>query len=469
MSGETQLLYIHPCQICYFPFCETGNTALHDCAESGSLAILRQLLDSGAKQDVDAYGLTPLLTACVAGHTNIVENLLSDPINCDRKFDSLKLLGATYVDRKRDISGAIALWRQAIAEHATEQRKILPLDFAQKCAIISEYGNVCNLETVEQLEELVTDPDRIKMQALYIREQILGPAHPDSSYYTRYRGAIYADSGNFKKCISLWMYALRMQQKYLEPLNVMTQSSLISFTELFYFTLVKSPSHPRLNNLNQKVTFANIFCVFEHAVLEIQRSCEVHKRLPFVERDSINLHKTIVITLHLVHMLCTLRSNISEADDEAFMKLMYKIVKLEPTGVNGVSFLHLACHWQTSDVGRHTVCPFPSLDVINVLLSAGASISATDYDDNTPLHISLFSRPVDRDVLYTLLENGAHIDVMNQNQQSPLEILRKDSSVNVNIVKYMRLTCLAARVVSVNTINYQNVVPAKLAEFVKFH
>lgn len=33
-----------------------GNTALHDCAESGSLNILRMLVDHGAKMDVDSYG-----------------------------------------------------------------------------------------------------------------------------------------------------------------------------------------------------------------------------------------------------------------------------------------------------------------------------------------------------------------------------------------------------------------------------
>lgn len=33
-----------------------GNTALHDCAESGSLEILQLLLDHGATMDVDSYG-----------------------------------------------------------------------------------------------------------------------------------------------------------------------------------------------------------------------------------------------------------------------------------------------------------------------------------------------------------------------------------------------------------------------------
>lgn len=33
-----------------------GNTALHDCAESGSLNILKMLLGHGATMDVDSYG-----------------------------------------------------------------------------------------------------------------------------------------------------------------------------------------------------------------------------------------------------------------------------------------------------------------------------------------------------------------------------------------------------------------------------
>lgn len=56
-------------------------------------------------------------------------------------------------------------------------------------------------------------------------------------FLTRYRGAVYADAGKFSRCISLWSYALDMQQAMLEPLNPMTQSSLFSFTELFSFMM----------------------------------------------------------------------------------------------------------------------------------------------------------------------------------------------------------------------------------------
>jgi hypothetical protein len=49
------------------------------------------------------------------------------------------------------------------------------------------------------LDELVMDPDEMRMQALLIRERILGPVHPDTSYYIRFRGAVYADSGRFDR------------------------------------------------------------------------------------------------------------------------------------------------------------------------------------------------------------------------------------------------------------------------------
>lgn len=41
-----------------------GNTALHDCAESGSLHIMRMLLEHGATMDVDSYGMYIYNSCC---------------------------------------------------------------------------------------------------------------------------------------------------------------------------------------------------------------------------------------------------------------------------------------------------------------------------------------------------------------------------------------------------------------------
>lgn len=93
-----------------------ANTALHDCAESGALAIMKLLLSRGAKFDVDSYGMTPLMAAAVAGHANIVEYIitLSGRVSEKDKMDALELLGATYVDNKKDMSGAHRFWKRAM-------------------------------------------------------------------------------------------------------------------------------------------------------------------------------------------------------------------------------------------------------------------------------------------------------------------------------------------------------------------
>ena len=95
-----------------------GNTALHDCAESGSLEIMKLLLANIAKIDVDAYGMTPLLAAAVTGHIHIVEYLIANPdlVSRQERIDALELLGATFVDKKRDMLGSYKLWKRAMED-----------------------------------------------------------------------------------------------------------------------------------------------------------------------------------------------------------------------------------------------------------------------------------------------------------------------------------------------------------------
>jgi len=60
--------------------------------------------------------MTPLLAASVTGHTFIVEHLISEQelVSRAERVDALELLGATYVDKKRDMNGALHLWRRAL-------------------------------------------------------------------------------------------------------------------------------------------------------------------------------------------------------------------------------------------------------------------------------------------------------------------------------------------------------------------
>lgn len=185
------------------------------------------------------------------------------------------------------------------------------------------------------LDELVMDPDEMRMQALLIRERILGPVHPDTSYYIRFRGAVYADSGRFDRCIELWTYALSMQQRILEPLNPMTQSSLLSFAELFSFMLGEAGRPITRGRVVPPIETTDMLLVFNRAVNEVALGQKMLNDPSFDhEKDVAGLNRALVIALHLACLLSRLifDDDCEEAVKQKILSAIYDLVKLKVRG-----------------------------------------------------------------------------------------------------------------------------------------
>ncbi len=60
------------------------------------------------------------------------------------------------------------------------------------------YEYCVEFKTQKELDEIMADPDDMRMQALLIRERILGPTHPDTTYYSE---PIRRDTRN-RDCLS---------------------------------------------------------------------------------------------------------------------------------------------------------------------------------------------------------------------------------------------------------------------------
>uniref|UniRef100_A0AAY4DTR1 Protein fem-1 homolog C n=1 Tax=Denticeps clupeoides TaxID=299321 RepID=A0AAY4DTR1_9TELE len=422
-----------------------GNTALHDCAESGSLEIMRMLLQYGAAMERDGYGMTPLLSASVTGHTNIVDFLTQHPHTGQaERINALELLGATFVDKKRDLLGALKYWKRAMDMRRSEPGHAAAPEPRQRA-------------NADQLDALISDPDEMRMQALLIRERILGPSHPDTSYYIRYRGAVYADSGNFQRCVGLWKYALDMQQGNLEPLSPMTASSLLSFAELFSFMLQDRAK----GLLGTSVSFQDLMDVLGKSVLEIERA--VTSPAP----DPAQLGKALSIILHLICLLEKVPC--SEEQDHFKKETIYRFLKLRPRGKNGFSPLHLAVDRRTTCVGRYPVCKFPSLQVAAVLLECGADVDCRDQDDNSPLHVAAANNHAD--IMKLLIAGGTHFDSTNALRQTACDLLdKKEMARNaIQPINHTTLQCLAARAVVRHGLDYRGTVPERLEAFVLLH
>ncbi|XP_069864699.1 protein fem-1 homolog A [Dipodomys merriami] len=471
-----------------------GNTALHDCAESGSLEILQLLLGRRARMERDGYGMTPLLAASVTGHTNIVEFLIQAqpglerpprgpggpedpeddeeeqrdpdapsvesccPTSREAAVEALELLGATYVDKKRDLLGALKHWRRAM-ELRHQGGEYLPKP--QPPQLVLAYGYAREVSTVQELEALITDPDEMRMQALLIRERILGPSHPDTSYYIRYRGAVYADSGNFQRCIGLWKYALDMQQNHLEPLSPMTASSFLSFAELFSYVLQERSA--KAPGPGPHVGFADLMGVLGKGVREVERALQ----LPKEPGDAGQFAKALAIILHLLYLLEKVEC--SPSQEHLKHQTVYRLLKCAPRGKNGFTPLHMAVDKDTTHVGRYRVGLFPSLAVVRVLLDCGADPDSRDFDNNTPLHIAAQNNcPA---IMSALVEAGAHLDTTNAFRKTPLELLAGEllAAGALQPFNHVSLQCLAARALHRNKVPYKGFIPEDLEAFIELH
>lgn len=441
-----------------------GNTALHDCAESGSLDIMKMLLKFNARMEKDAYGMTPLLAASVAGYSKIVEYLITrQDSERQEKIDALELLGATYVDKKRDMLGAISFWRSAMEERYASPHS--PVPKPPSGSEVAAYENAKEVVSLEQLDELASDPDNMRMQALLVRERILGPAHPDTSYYIRYRGALYADMGNFDRCIMLWMYALDMQQSVLEALSPMTQSSFLSFAELFSFMTTEwrnRPAHP--------VAFRDIMDVLLRAIKELDQGQNHLMKVAIPERDLSHFNKLLIIIMHILCLMCRLQKSLKPEEEHELKQVVYKLVQMNPRGTKGYTPLHLACSKDTTNVGRYPVCSFPSAEVAQLLIEVGANVNAVDVDKNSPLHIAAANRPCRSEVIRTLLKNGSHLDMCNGDRKTAMQLIR-GMSINdiVSPLNYLSLQCLSARKIVKCNIPYKGHIPQKLESFIMMH
>nr|CAB3245721.1 protein fem-1 homolog CG6966-like [Phallusia mammillata] len=508
------------------------NTALHDCAENGSVSIAKLLLKHNAKMQKDSHGMTPLMTAAVAGHVQLADFFSGLPDTpAVEKINSNELLGATYLDKKHDLSMAFNFWKKALTLRALSNTPLRTDEFET----IAAYGNVREPTTVEELEQCRADPERSRMISLLIRERVLGPKHPDTSYYIRYRGAVFADSGNFEKCIGLWMYALDMQRNNLEPLYPMTLSSLLSFAELFSF-MQQARTHD--NTSVPKAKHKQILEVLKRAVSEIllghramleaantekdndttspkkspRRSPtnsetrllsaatstssappngsvpsrqQSHRPNPAVccsmcEASNQRIYRAMVITLHLTALSEIVLNKQSDLSEEQVKRekqergaLLYQLREVKDHCDR--TLLHLASCSRACSLGRYPVTRFPNHDIVDVLLRCGFDPNSQDKDGKTPTHLaaetalSLKISPSAITVIAHLIKGGAHMDYADKKGQNVPGILGPELVRKINPVGHQNLQCLCAQVIKKHNLDYQQRVPPLLAECISKH
>nr|VZH95840.1 unnamed protein product [Spirometra erinaceieuropaei] len=170
------------------------------------------------------------------------------------------------------------------------------------------FGAVREFADSSELHQVTQDQDALQLQPLLIRLRILGPDHPDTIYFIRFRGATYADRNNIRFCFSLWRYALELQRVFLEPLCHVSQSSFLSFAELFHIILCNSYIGLPAVGLDPTLI---VDCI-ELSVDNIERGMEYsyyrwHQRHPWsyttADKEATNLLRHVSLCLQFIAMI----------------------------------------------------------------------------------------------------------------------------------------------------------------------
>lgn len=222
--------------------CDTdGRTALYDAVNSGSLEIVEFLLEHGAR-NIRAMKdrISPLLWAAEKRRLDLVK-----AIGCYctliERIEAEELLGSSFIcapQRDQHLDQAFEHFRQALElryEH----------NFPKQLRLSTHSNDIFNnqqeCQTIDDLKQIEFNFDRLYIEALLVRERLLGSTNEEYRYSLCYRGAILADSGQDHIGLEYWIYELYLCQQYEIPLDA---KHLRRFVSLFSGILSKKRTLP---------------------------------------------------------------------------------------------------------------------------------------------------------------------------------------------------------------------------------
>ena len=445
-----------------------GNTVLHYAVERDHFDIAKELLALGASQLPNVQLLTPLLLASNDCKLEMVEYFIQRP-ECSRqqRVDGLELLGATIANEPDvyDIDKAFQYMKRGMEERYSDPK--CPL-FKKSKAPLEVYQNRQETQSTKELVQIEGNDHAIHMEGLIIRERILGSNNTELRFPIRYRGAVFADSGNFDLCIGLWGHAMAIGQRCNQPIT----DDLKIFAD-FFCHMVQRNCFPRQKYIEE---------VFERAICEYERLIEkVQSKNLKGEHEAKLLNEEVENVIYRALYLLTIFAKFQESgtvERSPVLDLIQKFLRLNPRTREGNTMLHLAVWFKTPTEEHYVrdVCKFPCTKTMKLLLQAGAYVNAVNNVGNSPLHLAVTFKPsaggvhVLREMLEALLDGGVHEDLVNNYGKTAMELAITNEARRILLAKSkLELKCLAARAVRKFGLSYFGVVPKTVEKFISLH
>ncbi|XP_047526139.1 protein fem-1 homolog C [Pieris napi] len=470
--------------------CDTQNkTALHYAIQEHRVETARLLLRHGASPHLTSRaGDDALRTACLKGASQIVALLLASvPYGSERCADAHELLGATQLDEFNDVAAALASWRRATeiryeVDGYIEKRPWQPQEpdgEALRAVAGDALEGAHEWRTLEELEELATDADLLRTQALLVASRTLGPSHKDCMFRLMYRGAAYADAGRYQRCVDLWTWALHVRIVRDTLLHADACHTASALTRLLL-----DAQAGRLERAVGMPRHEDVARVFELVAGHLPECRRYLNARPMHKKQAETFDRALRCVTHLLHLLLvTARDDRQrESTAAATRRLVEADVRSAHTGD---TLLHLVVSrlnvvrstYFTEEAGVASV--FPSAEVAKLLLACGANPRVRNEARSTALHVAAIPYNQSMQVVETLLAGGAHLDQPNKFGDSAGELLDLSGGAQIRPLVHMTLACFAARALleaapppphlpAAQTF-YAQLLPRTLLEFLDLH
>ncbi|CAF2867396.1 unnamed protein product [Rotaria sp. Silwood2] len=427
-----------------------GSTAVMCATSCGHLDTLQLLYNASANINIrHDTGDTLLMTAAKNMHYSIVKFLLKQSIN--NTVDDLEFAACSLFN----ISSSIEQMNVVVdvLRAALQQRQLLQIS---KISIqpndIYDYQQEC--QTIEELDRIKDDRNRIFIETLLIRERIYSSEknitvmEPLNDY-----GDQLAYKKEFDKCLNVYIYSFNSYQQ------MGTNTNLARFVWLFSKMLT------------------------ENRIISIHRFIQVcYLTFEFTERIYMDL--TICNALFLVIIATKIleQKEITKEEQILIYSWIRDLCRHRLTTQDGQTLVHLCVdkntNFRLNFRSRDTIThiKFPNESGLRLLLTCG--IRWLDLDaiessfGNTPLHI-ICKRNRDLKIIKLLLNFGCHMDCVDKDGRIPLDyVYDKDfKALCTTNSTPDRLKCLCARIIVKKRLNIStsSTLTSSLKKFVFLH
>ncbi|CAF1405813.1 unnamed protein product [Didymodactylos carnosus] len=223
---------------------DDGRSALFDAVNSGSLETVQFLLERGARNFRATFDhMSPLMWAAEKRRADLVD-VLSHHCSLLELIEAKELLASAFVCREHGTCDLERSFEQI--SRAIELRSIHSFPKVVLSATAEVFENRQECQTIDQLEELRSNPIGIHVEVLLVRERLLGPANSEYLHSLRYHGAWLADNGQHNRAVAFWMYELALRRQYSIPIDTEYLRIFASLFAEIVFQSLPIPTHALL-------------------------------------------------------------------------------------------------------------------------------------------------------------------------------------------------------------------------------